>query len=154
MTIFINILLVFLLVFMNAFFVATEFAMVKVRKSRIETLVMDGAQNVKYTLKVVKNLNSYLSACQLGITLASLGLGWIGEPAVAAMLTPLFNLMDLPEAAVHSISFILGFSLITGFHIVLGELVPKSLAIINTEKIAMYTALPLVLFYNITFPII
>lgn len=138
---------------MNAFFVATEFAMVKVRKSRIETLVLDGAQNVKYTLKVVKDLNSYLSACQLGITLASLGLGWIGEPAVAAMLTPLFNLMDLPEAAVHSISFILGFSLITGFHIVLGELVPKSLAIINTEKIAMYTALPLVLFYNVTFPI-
>ncbi|MBU3159417.1 hemolysin family protein [Clostridium frigoris] len=153
MTIFINILLVFLLVFMNAFFVATEFAMVKVRKSRIETLVMDGAQNVKYTLKVVKDLNSYLSACQLGITLASLGLGWIGEPAVAAMLTPLFSLTNLPEAAVHSISFILGFSLITGFHIVLGELVPKSLAIINTEKIAMYTALPLVLFYNVTFPI-
>ncbi|MBX4258652.1 hemolysin family protein [Clostridium estertheticum] len=153
MAIFINIVIVFLLVFMNAFFVATEFAMVKVRKSRIETLVLDGAQNVKYTLKVVKDLNSYLSACQLGITLASLGLGWIGEPAVAAMLTPLFNLMDLPEAAVHSISFILGFSLITGFHIVLGELVPKSLAIINTEKIAMYTALPLVWFYNITFPI-
>lgn len=152
-TIFINIVIVFLLVGMNAFFVATEFAMVKVRKSRIETLVLDGAQNVKYTLKVVKNLNSYLSACQLGITLASLGLGWIGEPAVAAMLTPLFHLIDLPDAAVHSISFILGFSLITGFHIVLGELVPKSLAIINTEKIAMYTALPLVLFYNVTFPI-
>ena len=152
-TIFINIVIVFLLVFMNAFFVATEFAMVKVRKSRIETLVLEGAQNVKYTLKVVKNLNSYLSACQLGITLASLGLGWIGEPAVAAMLAPLFNLTNLPEAAVHSISFVVGFSLITGFHIVFGELVPKSLAIINTEKIAMHTALPLILFYNVTFPI-
>ena len=92
--IFINIIIVFLLVFMNGFFVATEFAMVKVRKSRIETLVIEGTRNAKYTLKVVKNLNSYLSACQLGITLASLGLGWIGEPAVADMLTPLFNLFQ------------------------------------------------------------
>jgi len=150
---FINIVIVFLLVFMNAFFVATEFAMVKVRKSRIETLAVEGTTNAKYTLKVVKNLNSYLSACQLGITLASLGLGWIGEPAVADLLTPLFNLFQLQESAVHSISFILGFSIITGFHIVLGELVPKSLAIISSEKIAMYTSLPLIIFFNITFPI-
>ena len=150
---FINILIVLLLVFMNAFFVATEFAMVKVRKSRIETLVHEGSQNVKYTLKVVKNLNSYLSACQLGITLASLGLGWVGEPAVADMLAPLFRLFNLQEGAIHSISFIVGFSIITGFHIVFGELVPKSLAIISTEKIAMYTALPLIMFYNITYPI-
>ncbi|MCB2296449.1 hemolysin family protein [Clostridium tagluense] len=153
MIIFINILIVFLLVFMNGFFVATEFAMVKVRKSRIETLVLEGARNAKYTSKVVNNLNSYLSACQLGITLASLGLGWIGEPAVADMLTPIFNLFHLQESAVHSISFILGFSIITGFHIVLGELVPKSLAIISAEKIAMYTALPLIMFYNVTYPI-
>ncbi|MBN4049340.1 hemolysin family protein [Clostridium estertheticum] len=153
MIIFINIIIVFLLVFMNAFFVATEFAMVKVRKSRIETLVGEGARNAKYTSKVVKNLNSYLSACQLGITLASLGLGWVGEPAVADMLTPLFNLFHLQQSAVHSISFILGFSIITGFHIVLGELVPKSLAIISAEKIAMYTALPLIMFYNVTYPI-
>ncbi|MBU3128260.1 hemolysin family protein [Clostridium tagluense] len=153
MIIFINILIVFLLVFMNGFFVATEFAMVKVRKSRIETLVLEGARNAKYTSKVVNNLNSYLSACQLGITLASLGLGWIGEPAVADMLTPIFNLFHLQESAVHSISFILGFSIITGFHIVLGELVPKSLAIISAEKIAMYTALPLIMFFNVTYPI-
>ncbi len=148
-----NIIIVLLLVFMNAFFVATEFAMVKVRKSRIETLVHEGAPNVKYTSKVVKNLNSYLSACQLGITLASLGLGWVGEPAVADMLAPLFSLFNLQESVIHSISFVVGFSIITGFHIVFGELVPKSLAIINTEKIAMYTALPLIIFYNITFPI-
>ena len=149
----INIVIVFLLVFMNAFFVATEFAMVKVRKSRLETLVAEGTSSATNTLKVVKNLNSYLSACQLGITLASLGLGWIGEPAVADMLTPLFNLFNLQETVVHSISFILGFSLITAFHIVLGELVPKSLAIISAEKIAMYTAIPLIMFYNITYPI-
>ena len=153
MIILINIIIVFLLVFMNAFFVATEFAMVKVRKSRIETLALDGARNAKSTLTVVTDLNSYLSACQLGITLASLGLGWVGEPAVSDMLTPLFNLFSLPENAVHSISFILGFAIITAFHIVLGELTPKSLAIISAEKIALYTALPLIIFYKVTYPI-
>ncbi|MBD7913194.1 hemolysin family protein [Clostridium cibarium] len=149
----INIIIVFLLVFMNGFFVATEFAMVKVRKSRIETLVLEGERNAKHTLNVVKDLNSYLSACQLGITLASLGLGWIGEPAIANLLEPLFKIINLPESVVHSISFLLGFALITGFHIVLGELAPKSLAIISSEKIALYTALPLIMFYKITFPI-
>lgn len=153
MIILINIIIVFLLVFMNGFFVATEFAMVKVRKSRIETLANEGNINAKNTLKVVRDLNSYLSACQLGITLASLGLGWIGEPAVSAMVTPLLNLFHLSESMIHSISFVLGFAIITAFHIVLGELVPKSLAIISAEKIAMYTALPLVMFYKVTYPI-
>ncbi|MDD3225745.1 MAG: hemolysin family protein [Clostridium sp.] len=153
MIILINIIIVFLLVFMNGFFVATEFAMVKVRKSRIETLALKGNRNAKHTLKVVNDLNSYLSACQLGITLASLGLGWIGEPAVSDMLTPLFNLFNFQESVIHSISFILGFAIITGFHIVLGELAPKSLAIISAEKIAMNTALPLIMFYKLTYPI-
>lgn len=149
----INIIVVLLLVFMNAFFVATEFSMVKVRKSRIETLVAEGNSRAKYTLKVVRDLNSYLSACQLGITLASLGLGWVGEPAVARMLEPLFALMHLPETMVHSVSFVIGFSLITTFHIVLGELCPKSLAILFAEKIAMFTAMPLIFFYKLTYPI-
>lgn len=153
MIILMNIVIVFLLVFMNGFFVATEFAMVKVRKSRIETLVLEGDKSAQHTLNVVKDLNSYLSACQLGITLASLGLGWVGEPAVANMLMPIFNLFNLSESAKHSISFVLGFSIITGFHIVLGELAPKSLAIISAEKIAMYTALPLIMFYKVTYPI-
>jgi CBS domain containing-hemolysin-like protein len=153
MEIFINLLIVLLLVFMNGFFVATEFAMVKVRKSRINTLALEGNIAAKYTKKVVNDLNSYLSACQLGITLASLGLGWIGEPAIAAMVTPLFRQFNIPEATIHSISFVLGFSIITAFHIVLGELVPKSMAIISAEKIALWTALPLVFFYKATYPI-
>lgn len=153
MIILINIIIVFLLVFMNGFFVAAEFAVVKVRKSRIETLVLEGDKSAKHTLKVVNDLNSYLSGCQLGITLASLGLGWVGEPAVSAMLMPIFNLFDLSEGTIHSISFVLGFSIITGLHIVLGELVPKSLAIITAEKVAMYTSLPLIMFYNFTYPI-
>jgi CBS domain containing-hemolysin-like protein len=153
MEIFINLFIVLLLVFMNGFFVATEFAMVKVRKSRIETLAFEGNSAAKYTEKVVNDLNSYLSACQLGITLASLGLGWIGEPAIADMITPLFRHFNVPEASIHSISFALGFSIITGFHIVLGELVPKSMAILSSEKIALFTALPLVIFYKTTYPI-
>jgi len=153
MDIIINIIIVILLVFMNGFFVATEFAMVKVRKSRIETLALDGDKNAKNALKVVRDLNSYLSACQLGITLASLGLGWVGEPAISKMLMPVLNLLNLSENTVHSISFVLGFSIITGLHIVLGELTPKSLAIISAEKIAMYTAIPLIMFYKLTYPI-
>lgn len=138
---------------MNGFFVATEFAMVKVRKSRIETLALEGNKNAENTLKIVHDLNSYLSACQLGITLASLGLGWIGEPAFADMLRPLINFFNLPEITLHSIAVVLGFSIITGLHIVLGELAPKSIAIISTERIALYTALPLIWFYKITYPI-
>lgn len=153
MIIFINIIAVFFLVFLNGFFVATEFAMVKVRKSRIETLALQGNKRAKNTLIVVKDLNSYLSACQLGITLASLGLGWIGEPAVLRLLMPIFNLFHLPPSAEHSIAFIIAFSIITGCHIVFGELVPKSLAIISSEKIALSTAFPLILFYKVTYPV-
>ena len=153
MEIFINLFIILLLVFMNGFFVATEFAMVKVRKSRIETLALKGNSAAKYTKKVVNDLNSYLSACQLGITLASLGLGWIGEPAIADMITPLFRHLNVSELTIHSISFALGFSIITGCHIVFGELVPKSMAILSAEKIALFTALPLVIFYKTTYPI-
>ncbi|WP_270940178.1 hemolysin family protein [Romboutsia lituseburensis] len=153
MIIFVNILLVIFLVFLNGFFVATEFAMVKVRKSRIETLELEGNKRAKNTLIVIKDLNSYLSACQLGITLASLGLGWIGEPAVLKLLMPIFNLFNLPASAAHSVAFIIAFSIITGCHIVFGELVPKSLAIISSEKIALSTASPLIFFYKLTYPV-
>lgn len=149
----INLVIILLLVFMNGFFVATEFAMVKVRKTRIETLTIEGNLYAKYTRKVVNHLNSYLSACQLGITLASLGLGWIGEPTIADMLTPLFSYFKMSSLTVHSISFVLGFSIITAFHIILGELVPKSMAILSAEKIALFTALPLIVFYKITYPV-
>ncbi|AYD41482.1 HlyC/CorC family transporter [Clostridium fermenticellae] len=150
---FMNFIIVILLIFMNGFFVATEFSMVKVRKSRIETLVLEGSKGAKHTLKVINDLNSYLSACQLGITLASLGLGWIGEPAVSDAVMPFFKFLGINGVSAYSISFVLGFAIITTFHIVLGELSPKSIAIINTEKIAIYTALPLIIFYRITYPI-
>ncbi|GIM28244.1 membrane protein [Clostridium polyendosporum] len=154
MNVLFNIIIVLLLVLANGFFVAAEFASVKVRKSRIDTLVIQGNPRAKYIQRIVTDLNSYLSACQLGITLASLGLGWVGEPAVSRMLEPLFRLLDMSERAIHSVSFIIAFTIITGMHIVLGELAPKSLAIISAESVAMNTALPLIIFYKVTYPII
>ncbi len=153
MIIFLNILLILFFVLMNGFFVVAEFAMVKVRKSRIELLAGGGSITAKYTHKVVNDLNSYLSACQLGITLASLALGWIGEPAVSKMISPLLRYFGFSESTIHSTSFFVGFFVITGFHIVLGELVPKSLAILNSERFSTATAMPLVLFYRATYPI-
>ena len=126
--------------------------MVKVRRTKLETMVNEGNKKAARTVGAVDRL-AYLSACQLGVTLASLGLGWIGEPAVSQLLMPVFEWFNVPESATHSISFIVGFSIITTLHIVLGELVPKSLAIVNTEKNANFTALPLIIFYKVTYPI-
>ncbi len=149
----VNIILVLFFVLMNAFFVCAEFALVKVRKSRLEVLISSGSVPAKFAHKVVSDLNSYLSACQLGITLASLALGWIGEPTVSKMISPLLHRIGLSENTIHSISIFIGFFIITALHIVLGELVPKSLAIINSEKFSIATGLPLFIFYRATYPI-
>ena len=114
-SIFFNWVLVFFLVFLNGLFVAAEFAMVKVRSSRIETLLHEGHPQAKYAKELVSNLDSYLSACQLGITLASLGLGWVGEPAIVQMLQPLFIKFNLPMALIHTVSFIIAFQLLPLF---------------------------------------
>ena len=136
----------------EAFFVAAEFSLVRVRKSQVEILVDEGRKGAKYTKLVADNVNAYLSACQLGITLASLALGWLGEPAVSALFEPLFKALNVPEAATHGISIVIGFVIITALHIVVGELIPKSLAIFSTERYALFTATPLVWFYRITYP--
>lgn len=153
MAIFINIVLIFFFVLMNGFFVVAEFAMVKVRKSRIDVLVSEGSPAARHTQKVVNDLNTYLSACQLGITLASLALGWLGEPTVSTLISPLLKALNMSDAAIHTVSVIVGFTVITGLHIVLGELVPKSLAILKSERLSTATALPLILFYRASFPI-
>lgn len=149
-----NLITILFLVLMNGFFVASEFSIVKVRGTRIETLILEGNQRAKKVKKIIDNLNSYLSACQLGITLASLGLGWLGEPYLSKIVSPILKFFKLPEVAVHSISLTAAFVLITWSHIVLGELVPKSLAIISAEKIVMATSTPLTAFYKLTYPII
>src|SRR4051812_38042338 len=119
-----------LLVFLNGFFVAAEFALVKVRGSQLEALTAEGNRGAGIARQVMSNLDAYLSACQLGITLASLGLGWLGEPFLAHMLQPLFGLVSIQSPTViRTTSFFLAFSAITCLHIVLGEQAPKILAI-------------------------
>lgn len=142
-----NLVIVMLLVLANGFFVASEFALVGVRKSRIETLAKAGDRRAKRVLPLLNNLNAYISATQLGITLASLALGWIGEPAIAHLLeVPLKG--RIPELWIHTIAFAVAFSIITFLHIVLGELAPKTLALERAEKTSLAIALPLELFYK------
>ncbi len=141
-----NIFLVIVLVFANGFFVAAEFAFVAVRKSRIENLANEGKIAAKRLLEILTNMSAYLSAAQLGVTLASLGLGWVGEPAIASVLEGPLSL--LPEAARHTIAFLIAFSLISSLHIVLGEQAPKLVGLAIAEKVAMATALPMKIFYT------
>lgn len=148
-----SLLLVVFFLLMNAFFVVAEFSLVRVRKSQVDMLAAEGKPGAKNAALIAANVNAYLSACQLGITLASLALGWLGEPAVSQLFHPLFELLHLPEAAVEAISVAIGFVIVTALHIVVGELIPKSLAIFSTERYALFTATPLVWFYRITYPI-
>lgn len=138
---------VLLLVAANGFFVAAEFALVGVRASRIETLAAAGNGAAKRLMGLLQNLNAYLSACQLGITLASLALGWIGEPAIARLLEG--PLSGLSETLRHGIAFAIGFIIITALHIVLGEQAPKLMGLARAERVALTIALPLQLFYRV-----
>ncbi|SFB39706.1 Hemolysin, contains CBS domains [Cohnella sp. OV330] len=148
--------LVLFLVLLNGFFVAAEFALVKVRQSRLTQLTNEGNVRAKYALKVNRKLDVYLSATQLGITLASLGLGWTGEPAIADLIViPLLHQYGVTnETTIHTISYIIAFSAITFLHIVLGELAPKSLAIQKSESVSLWLSLPLLLFYRLFLPVI
>ncbi len=153
----VSIFSVILLVLANGFFVASEFALVAVRKSRIEALAADGDKSAVRLLGMLNNLNAYISATQLGITLSSLALGWIGEPAVASLLEPfLARIGEITGATflasgpvLHGISFAIAFSTITFLHIVFGELAPKTAALELSERVSFVVALPLQIFYKI-----
>src|SRR5918911_5556097 len=143
-----NIFIIILLVVLNGFFVASEFALVGVRRSRIEALAEGGDRRAARLLNLLNHLSAYISATQLGITLASLALGWLGEPAIAHLLEgPLSG--RVPEAVMETISFAIAFSIITFLHIVLGELAPKTLALERAERTALAIAWPMELFYKI-----
>lgn len=146
--------LAFVFIFMNAFFVLSEFSIVKIRKSRLEELIKDKIPNAKLAFKISNSLDTYLSATQLGITISSLALGWIGEPAVARLIELPLKAFGVGGVAIHTIAFIVSFALVTLFHVVLGELVPKSIAIAKTEKVVLFIAKPLHLFWILFFPII
>ncbi|HVR95939.1 MAG TPA: hemolysin family protein [Thermoanaerobaculia bacterium] len=145
-----------LLVFLNGFFVAAEFALVKVRPTQIEPYAVAGQRRAKVARHMIQHLDSYLSATQLGITLASLALGWIGEPAFAWVVTPLVTAItgEANPDLIHSVSVTVSFLVITILHIVLGELAPKSIAIRKAESTTLNIAFPLFLFYKVSYPAI
>ncbi|MFD1020913.1 hemolysin family protein [Thalassobacillus hwangdonensis] len=143
-----------LLIILTAFFVASEFAIVKVRKSKLESKANEGNKRAKAALKVTNNLDYYLSACQLGITITALGLGWLGEPTLEVLLHPLLAGFDLPSGLSHTISFAIAFFIITFLHVVLGELAPKTMAIQKAESITLMLTPPLVLYSKIMYPLI
>ncbi len=148
-------ILAFVFVLLNAFFVLSEFAIVKIRKSKLEELSKDGVKNAKMAYEITNSLDSYLSATQLGITISSLALGWIGEPAVAMLIEkPINSIFETNATVIHSISFIISFTFITLLHVVLGELVPKSVAIATPEKSVLFVAKPLHAFWVIFKPFI
>lgn len=144
--------LIILLVVLNGFFVSVEYAMVKVRSGRIDILIEEGNKRALAARSIVHNLNAYLSACQLGITLASLALGWLGQPVVAAMLEPLIVSLGFGDTTVYVISLIVAFLIITILHIVLGELAPKTIAVNKAEAVLLLMSAPIRVFYNLMYP--
>jgi CBS domain containing-hemolysin-like protein len=155
LSIFWRLLAVVVLVLLNGFFVAAEFAIVKVRETQLQPFIVRGSRRARMAERIVKNLDASLSATQLGITLASLGLGWIGEPVFARILEPVMEWFQIKSPDVrHSLSFAIGFSIITFLHIVLGELAPKSMAIQKSLPTTLWIAYPLHWFYKLSFPFI
>ncbi|MDP4169648.1 MAG: hemolysin family protein [Bacillota bacterium] len=149
-----NLVLIAILIALTAFFVASEFAIIRVRSSRIDQLIEEGSTKALAAKRVVSNLDEYLSACQLGITITALGLGWLGQPTIEKMLLPLFNGFRIPLGIAHALSLTIAFAAITFLHVVVGELAPKTLAIQKAETITLIMSRPLILFYKIMYPII
>ena len=150
----IQLLLIVILTAFSAFFVATEFSIVRVRPVRIEQLVEEGQKNALAVKRIIENMDAYLSACQLGITITSLGLGWLGQPTILKLIQPLMNNLTVPTALSQGLAFAISFSIITYINVVIGELFPKSVAIILTEKIALLISKPLIWFYKFMYPFI
>jgi CBS domain containing-hemolysin-like protein len=148
-----NVLLAVFLLAANGFFVAAEFALVKSKGFRIDTLAEQGHLGASLTQHILKNIEAYLACCQLGITMASLGLGWVGEPTVAALLTPILIPLGMPESALHVTAFIVGFLVFSSLHIVVGEQVPKTLAIREPEPVSLWVAYPLHVAYLVFYPL-
>ena len=149
-----DLLLVAFLIFMNGFFVAAEFCCVKIRTSRLETLIAEGSSRARYAKQLTDHLDYSLSVTQFGITLASLGLGWVGEPLIAMFILPLTQAAGLPDEVGHTAALAVAFTILTSMHIVLGELTPKSMAIANVERIILAISFPMVLFSRIMRPFV
>ncbi|KAA0761007.1 hemolysin family protein [Bacillus sp. SH5-2] len=149
-----KLLMVVILIALTAFFVAVEFAIIKVRSSRIDQLVSEKKRGALAAKKVTSNLDEYLSACQLGITITALGLGWLGEPTIKHLLEPLFLKLHLSPTVSSTVSFIIAFAVITFLHVVIGELAPKTFAIQKAEQVSLLLSKPLIYFYRVMYPFI
>lgn len=149
-----NFLILILMIAITAFFVASEFSLVKIRVSRLEQLKKEGVKNADLALQVTENLDAYLSASQLGITLAGLIIGWVGEGSVAVVLKPILNDIPMIATFTHTISIVLGFMIVTYIDVVVGELLPKSYSIAQTEKVVLTIVKPLYYFYKVMYPFI
>ena len=152
--IFINIFIIAFLLFVNGFFVAAEFALVKVRKTRLEQLCNDGNSKAKTVLKLVDNMNKMLAAAQLGVTIASIALGWVAEATIVQLITPIIKILPLGHMAAHAIAVPISFLLVTYFHVLLGEQLPKCLALKHTESLALMIATPMDMFIALFEPFV
>ena len=149
-----NLVVLAILIALTAFFVASEFAIIRIRSTRVDQLIEEGNKNAVAVKKVITNLDEYLSACQLGITVTALGIGWLGEPAVARLLEPLLIKINVPQGMTHALDITITFILITFLHVVVGELAPKTVAINKAETISLLFARPLIWFYRLFRPFI
>jgi CBS domain containing-hemolysin-like protein len=148
-----NLLLAAFLLFANGFYVASEFALVKSKRFRIDAMAVEGRFGAKLSQEILDNIEAYLACCQLGITMASLGLGWVGEPTVAAIIEPILIPLGMPEQAVHLTAFLIGFLVFSSLHIVVGEQVPKTLAIREPEPVSQWIAYPLYISFLAFYPL-
>ncbi len=148
-----NLLLAAFLLAANGFYVAAEFALVKTKSFRMDAMAADGRFGAALTQRLLVNIEAYLACCQLGITMASLGLGWVGEPTVAALLEPVLIPLGLPEQAIHLSAFLIGFLVFSSLHIVVGEQVPKTLAIREAETVSLWIAWPLHISFIVFYPL-
>ncbi|EOO29608.1 magnesium and cobalt efflux protein corC [Bacillus cereus VD133] len=149
-----NLVMVAILIAFTGFFVAAEFAIVKIRSSRIDQLVAEGKRGALAAKKVTTNLDEYLSACQLGITVTAMGLGWLGEPTIEKLLHPLFEKWNLNPSISSVLTFGLAFMIMTYLHVVVGELAPKTMAIQKAERVTLLLAGSLMMFYKVMYPFI
>ncbi|MGE7861387.1 hemolysin family protein [Bacillus mobilis] len=149
-----SISIVIVLIALTAFFVAAEFAIVKVRSSRIDYLIAEGNNRATSVKTIITNLDEYLSACQLGITVTALGIGWFGKPALKQMFDTLFVNLNISTQLADIFAVILVFLFITFLHVVIGELAPKTFAIQKAEQVSLFVAKPLIFFYRMAFPFI
>jgi CBS domain containing-hemolysin-like protein len=149
-----NLVVIAILIALTAFFVASEFAIIRIRSSRIDQLIEEGNTSAISAKKVISNLDEYLSACQLGITITALGLGWLGESTIERLLRPIFLSLHVSESMTHVLAIGIAFAAITFLHVVVGELAPKTLAIQKAEMITLVMSRPLILFYKIMYPVI